>query len=60
MSVLIRISKGEIDSHIIVLIDKKSEALGNGDFVIEIFLDSSKALDTVDHIVSSQKTYSKV
>ena len=35
----------------ITLIDKISEALDNSDFVIGVFLDSSKAFDTVDHSI---------
>ena len=40
---------------LIALIDKISEALENGDCVIGIFLDFSKAFDTVDHSISLQK-----
>ena len=35
----------------IILIDKIVSALDNGDSVIGVFLDFSKAFDTVDHII---------
>ena len=41
---------------LITLIDKISEALDDGDFVIGVFLDFSKAFDTVDHNILLQKT----
>ena len=34
---------------VLTLVDKISEALNNGDYVIGVFLDFSKAFDTVDH-----------
>ena len=40
---------------IIVLLDKISEALDNGDYVIGVFLDFSKAFDTVDHCILLRK-----
>ena len=42
---------------LIILIDKISEALENGDCVIGLFLDVSKAFDTVDHIILLQNMY---
>ena len=40
---------------LITLIDKISEALDQGELVIGIFLDFSKAFDTVDHGILLQK-----
>ena len=40
---------------LIVLLDKISAALENGDFVIGVFLDFSKAFDTVDHNILLEK-----
>ena len=40
---------------LIVLLDKISAALDNGDYVIGVFLDFSKAFDTVDHKILLQK-----
>ena len=40
---------------LITLIDKISEALDQGELVICIFLDFSKAFDTVDHGILLQK-----
>ena len=42
---------------LITLIDKISEALDNGDFVIGVFLDFSKAFDTVDHSILLKKLH---
>ena len=39
----------------VMLIDKISDALDRGDCVIEVFLDFSKAFDTVDHKILLQK-----
>ena len=41
----------------ITLIDKISEALDNSDFVIGVFLDFSKAFDTVDHSILLKKLH---
>ena len=40
---------------IILLVDKISEALENGDIAIGVFLDFSKAFDTVDHEILLKK-----
>ena len=42
---------------LITLIDKISEALVNGDFVIGVFLDFSKAFDTADHSILLKKLH---
>ena len=42
---------------LITLTDKISEALDDGDFVIGVFLDFSKAFNTVDHNILLQKLY---
>ena len=40
---------------VLTLVDKISEALDNGDYVIGVFLDFSKASDTVDHDILLRK-----
>ena len=40
---------------VLTLVDKTSEALDNGDYVIGVFLDFSKAFDTVDHDIENLK-----
>ena len=40
---------------LIILLDKISEALDRGEYVIGVFLDFSKAFDTVDHTILLQK-----
>ena len=42
---------------LILLMDKVTEALDNGNFVIGIFLDFRKAFDTVDHDILLDKLY---
>ena len=38
-----------------ILMDKLIKSLDNGDYVIGVFLDFSKAFDTVDHDILLQK-----
>ena len=40
----------------VILIEKISEALDRGNCVIGVFIDFSKAFDTVDHKILLQKT----
>ena len=40
---------------IITLVDRMTEALDNGDYVVGVFLDFSKAFDTVDHAILLHK-----
>ena len=40
---------------VLTLVDKISEALNNGDYVMGVFLDFSKAFDTVDHDILLKK-----
>ena len=42
---------------IMVLVDKITEALDQGEGVVGVFLDSSKAFDTVDHNILLQKLH---
>ena len=37
------------------MVDKISKAIGNGDYSIEIFIDLSKAFDTLDHYILFDK-----
>ena len=40
---------------LMLLIDKITEALDNGDYVVGIYLEFSKAFDTVNHDILLQK-----
>ena len=40
---------------LIILVDRISKALENGDFVLGLFLDFSKAFDTVNHSILYKK-----
>ena len=42
---------------LITLVDKVTEALDNGDYVVGVFLDFSKAFDTVDHFILLDKMF---
>ena len=40
---------------LITLVDRITEALDNGDYVVGVFRDVSKAFDTVDHAILLDK-----
>ena len=42
---------------LMLLMDELSKSLENGDYVIGVFLDFSKAFDTVDHYILLPKLY---
>ena len=42
---------------LITLVDRITEALDNGDYVVGVFLDFSKAFDTVDHAILLDKMF---
>ena len=42
---------------LMILVDKLTKALGNGEYVLGVFLDFSKAFDTVDHNILISKLY---
>ena len=41
---------------LMILMDKITKSLENGEFVVGVFLDFSKAFDTVNHDILLQKT----
>ena len=47
---------GMVDRNFL-LIDKLTQAIENGEYVIGVFLDSSKAFDIVDHKILLDKLY---
>ena len=49
--------KRSTNQALIVLLDKLTAALDNGDIVLGVFLDFSKAFDTVDHQILLNKMY---
>ena len=49
--------KRSTNQALIVLLDKITAALDNGDIVLGVFLDFSKAFDTVDHQILLNKMY---
>ena len=49
--------KRSTNQALIVLLDKITAALDNGDIVLGVFLDFSKAFDTVDHQILLNKRY---
>ena len=42
---------------LITLVDRITEALENGDYVVGVFIDFSKAFDTVDHFILLDKLF---
>ena len=42
---------------LMILVDKLTKALENGEYVLGVFLDFSKAFDTVDHNILISKLY---
>ena len=42
---------------LLTLVDQLIQALENGEYVVGVFLDFSKAFDTVDHSILSEKPF---
>ena len=49
--------KRSTDMALMILVDNLIKSLGNGEYVLGVFLDFSKAFDTVDHSILLSKMY---